>query len=371
MNRRVFLASSAGSALVGCKRQKAIGFPGFAFVTSEGSKRVVAVDLRRFVVKKPIELDAGPTEVLAHPKAERVYVLAPENGTVYEINTATLSLNRRLRVAPSATSMKLSWGGQALWVLSTLSRKLIRVSPEEMRVVGQFSIPPNSTDFDISPRKPHAAVSHAQDGAVTLFDVSQAAVSTVVRLGGWPSTVRFRSDGNVLLVANVKDRVLTSLQMPGGRVISSLPLAVRPDNLCFNLDSGQLFVTGEGADAAVVVYPYPFPEVAETVLAGSDPGPMAASEQYLFITNPRAGDVSIMDIATRKVIAIAPVGSDPRFVAVTPHSGFALVLNQKSGDMAVIRIGTIRAERNKRASVLTMIPVGERPTSATVRVSVA
>lgn len=69
----------------------------------------------------------------------------------------------------------------------------------------------------------------------------------------------------------------------------------------------------------------------------------------------------------RKVIAVAPVGSDPGFIAVTPDDQYALVLNRKSGDVSVLRVGTITRNRDRRASLLTVIPVGSKPVSAVVR----
>jgi len=263
--------------------------------------------------------------------------------------------------------MKMGADGASLWVLSPADRKLVKLGLTELRPSGEYAVPAGGADFDVSQRDGYGAVSHPDNGSVTLLDLDGRSFTTVVQLGGRPQTVRFRSDGEMLLVANTQDRVLTSLRMPGGRVVSSLPLAVRPDYLCFNQDNGQLFITGEGADAAVVVFPFPFPQVAETVLAGSDPGPMAASSQYLFVANARSGDVSILDIPSRKVIAVAPVGSEPAYIAITPNSEFALILNRKSGDMAVLRIGTIRTERDKRTPILTIVPIGSNPRSAAVR----
>ena len=51
----------------------------------------------------------------------------------------------------------------------------------------------------------------------------------------------------------------------------NLPLAVRPEHICFNADGGQVFVTGGGMDAVVVVYPYYTPQIGQTVLAGHSP----------------------------------------------------------------------------------------------------
>jgi len=141
---------------------------------------------------------------------------------------------------------------------------------------------------------------------------------------------------------------------------------VRPDNFCFHPDGGQLFLTGEGRDAVVVVYPHNVAQVAETVLAGRAPGSMTASDRYLFVTSPTTGDVIILNLETRRMVAVAAVGAEPAFVALTPKNEYALVLNRKSGDMAVIRVAAIAPNRQKSAPLLTMVPVGSRPVSAVV-----
>ena len=84
---------------------------------------------------------------------------------------------------------------------------------------------------------------------------------------------------------------------------------------------------------------------------------------------PLSGDVSILSIATRKVIAVVPVGSDPGFIRVTANDQYALVLNRKSGDMAILSVPAIMQKKNryKTAGLRAMIPVGSRPVSAVVR----
>jgi hypothetical protein len=184
--------------------------------------------------------------------------------------------------------------------------------------------------------------------------------------------VRFLRDSRTLVAANLEDRLLSAYRaedkIGDSRLITHLPLAVRPDHLCFNRrDGGQLFITGEGMDAVVVVYPYDIPEVAGTVLAGRAPGTMATSDALLFVASSETGDVSILDIYTRRLIAVAQVGSDPGFIAVTPDDEYALVLNRQSGDMSVLRVAAIQPNRFKSASVLTVIPVGSRPVSIAMR----
>jgi YVTN family beta-propeller protein len=167
--------------------------------------------------------------------------------------------------------------------------------------------------------------------------------------------------------------MLSIFHVPSRRLMANLPLAVRPDQLCFKSDGGQIFVTGDGMDAVVVVYPYYTPQIGETVLAGHSPGAMAASTSpgYLFVANPKSADVSILDIETSKVLMVTPVGAEPSYIAITPDDKYALILNQTSGDMAVIRIPSVTSaateeRRWKKGPLFTLIPVGSKPVSAAV-----
>jgi DNA-binding beta-propeller fold protein YncE len=120
-------------------------------------------------------------------------------------------------------------------------------------------------------------------------------------------------------------------------------------------------------DAVVVVFPFTT-EVGETLLAGKSPGAMAVSTQpeYLFVANPAENGVTILDVNSRKLVGIASVGQEPGAILFTPDSHYVLVLNRKSGDVAVIRMELIRGQRNKTAPLFTMIPVGSRPVSGTI-----
>jgi DNA-binding beta-propeller fold protein YncE len=145
---------------------------------------------------------------------------------------------------------------------------------------------------------------------------------------------------------------------------------MQPDHLCFNADQGQLFVTGEGMDGVAIVFPYNTMEVEQTVLAGRNPGVMAASgpnPAYLFVASANGSDVSILNIDTRKLIGVVDVGGQCEFIAITPDNRFALALNKNSGAMAVINIPAIRTNRAKSgAALFTLVDVGAKPVHAAI-----
>jgi hypothetical protein len=369
--RREFLALGAGAA-VGCGRQKSTGFNGYAFVANEVGQAVAAVDLSSFTVARHIRLNSPPGDIIAHKTSPLVYVLTPQTGTLHEIEAEKLAVRRTLHVAPAANSMQLAADGR-LWVLSGASRKLVNVDLDAFRIDSHVPLPGAANDFDIAARLGHALVTYGDEGSVSWIDLAQKKASAPQKLAPRLGAVRFLSNGESIVAANVADRVLTAVRVDNRQVITHLPLAVRPDHLCFNRDGGQLYITGAGQDAVVVVYPYFVPQVAETMLAGHAPAAMAATDNYLFVANPQAGDVTILNIARetkRKVISVVSVGSEPSYITFTTDDKYALVLNQRSGDMAVISslaIAKDRATRRKSAALFTIIPVGSKPVSAAVK----
>lgn len=365
ISRRTLLLSTV-AGVVSCRRSRGDGYNGYAFVANQEGRAVAAVDLTAFAVARHIPLASGPTEILRHPSRSVVYALTPEDGMLYEIGGGSLAVERKLYLGGPATAIRQEPGGSAVWVLSGPGKRLLRVALDELRITAEVRLPFAPSDFDISEWTGLAALSYGQEGAVSLAELATGKTQAPVSLDGPVGAVRFRSDGKAFVAAGLESRRLTVLDAPAGRVMVHLPLSLRPDNLCFHPDGGQLFITGEGRDSVVVVYPYYVPEVAETVLAGSRPGPMAATGTHLFVTNPAAGDVSIFNVSRRRLLAVTTVGSDPGFVTVTPDNEYALVLNRASGDMAVIRIAGLQPDRRKSAALFTMIPVGSRPVSAAV-----
>jgi YVTN family beta-propeller protein len=389
VTRRTFLTSSLGAGLggglatlTGCgHHDKATGFSGYAFIANQEGGAIAAVDLEVFAVARHIRVDGSPTAVLANDRTARVYALTPGNGSVHEIRTDNLTFSRKLPVAGTALEMRLSPVGDALYVLCQRPRQLVRLAlqpTQPMQVAWTLPLPDDPSDFDISPDGRTAAISSGAGCSITFVDLANRISFPPLRTTGEIGLVRFQplhdaaraqSDSRQLIAANVSQRMLSIFDVPRRRLVVNLPLAVRPDHLCFNADGGQVFVTGEGMDAVVVVYPYYTPQIGQTVLAGHSPGAMAASATpgYLFVANPKSAGVSILDIETSKVLAVTPVGTQPSCIAITPDDQYALVLNQASGDMAVIRIKSVTAAAHwKKGPLFMLIPVGSKPVSAAV-----
>ena len=331
------------------------------------------VDLTRFRVRKQIALDAAPTAVLAHPTEPKVYVLAPDAGTVYEIDSVKLDVTRRAKAGNSAIGMHLAPQSNALWVLNRDPAGLAEVPFESMRPGRRIPTPPPD-DFDLS-EDGHAAVASLRTREVRLTAL-QSGEGRTIRCTDEPSLVRFRKDGRQVLVASTPARSLSIFDVATGQSVVRLQLPVEPRNISMKPDGGEVFLTGNGMDAVVVVYPYET-EIAETYLAGHAPAAMAISDvpAYLMVANPQTSSVTVLDFNNNgKLVATVEVGQQPGQIVMTParpgEDQYALVLNEASGDLAVIRVNTLLnsdpLRRYQPRPVFTMIPIGEKPVSAAI-----
>jgi YVTN family beta-propeller protein len=295
-----------------------------------------------------------------------VYALTPASGTIHEIDPAAGSVRRKIRVAPAAVSMRLA--GDSLWVLSREGRALVEVDAGRLESAARVKLPAAPGDFDLAAG--FAAISLPGEGSLAIAALSAPHAVRVVATGPGARPVRFFAQGRRILCGNRDNRTITVADTAQARVAAQLPVAVDPVNFCFKRsDDGEMFVTGGADDALVVVYPYQS-EIHETRLIGRSAGAMAVSRapEYLFVADTEAGNVTVMDVVTGKIRAHVPVGAEPRHIAVTPDDQFALALNSRSGDIAVIYISEFSNTGARTGSpLLTMIPVGARPVSAAIR----
>ncbi len=359
ISRRSILAIPFAAA---CGTRATGGYRGYAFVANQDGQAVAAVDLEAMAVARHIPLDGSPSQVVTAIFRPSIYCLTPDNGTVHEIQADRLVFKRKVTVASTAIVMHLDAHAGALYILAKDPQSLVRVSLDSFNVDWRIALPDAPVDMAVAPNGKFAGISGGS--SLRLVELARRNLGAPLGNGDF-GAVRFLSDGQTLIGADRAARVLSLFDVASSRLITNLPVAVRPDNLCFNQDGGQLFVTGEGLDGVVVVFPYHTPEVDQTVLAGHAPQSMAASASFLFVASPQSGNVMILSAVTKKFVGLVPVGGDPGFIKVTPDDQYALVLNRKSGDMAVLLVDPSKTV--SPVSVRTMIPVGSRPVSVDVR----
>jgi hypothetical protein len=372
LSRRAVLAGTA-AAFGGCGRQKATGFRGFCFVANEVGRSVGVVDLNRFRIRKQIPLGVEPTQVIALASQPRALVLSREAGTLFDIDAAKLEVVRQATGGNTALAMQLSPAGDAIWVLYRDPAALVEFPLASMKAGRRIRLASTPHSFDLNGKR--AIVTSTVSRTMTLASLETGSVERTVTLQDEPSLIAFRKDGRHLFAASRPERALTIFNAASAMTVVRLPLPVEPHRFSVKPDGGQLFISGAGMDAVVVVYLYQT-EIAETLLAGRAPGAMVAMDApaYLLVANPDTNSVTVLDLDNSgRLVAQVQVGQAPGSIVLTPQregqDQYALVLNEGSGDLAVIRIRSLPqdAESRRRPTPLfNLIQVGEKPVSAAV-----
>lgn len=383
LSRRELLALSAALVSAGCGRERATGFPGLALIAAAGEHAAVLVDLNTFRLAARLELRAAPSTVAAD--SDRGYILTPSNGTVHFVDCGRKTLTSSWRLNGDLNLLQLTPERGQIVATSPGNRELVIADALHRKVTRRVKLASVPVDLDIRPhsrsRKLYAALSGGASGTVELVDLESGAHRTR-RIDGELGCIRFRKDGQVLFVGNYDEKTLAVLDTESLSTICELPLPMRPENLSFSGDHGQLFISGSGMDGISIVFAYDTIEVEQTVLAGYQPGAMACSTSpnYLFVASRAGSEISILNVDSRKMVALTQVGTQPSRIAITDDQQYALILNAGSGDLAVIRIPAIGNMRSKTGasslpsgiltlrgvSLFAMIPIGQNPTDLAV-----
>ena len=364
LSRRALLAGAAGVTACGPKLAKR--YNGFALVANHGSQNAIAVSLTSFKAEKLIPLNSRPADVMAHAAGRAALLLLPDTGTVAQITAEALAVTQQRKLADRLIAANLPSAGHALFLLAREPAALLRLDLQSWQRTLSHSLAHAPGSFDIAPDGATAVVTYPAQKQCALLDLGSRSTLSMIELAAEPGIVRFRPDGKQVLVGSAAARTVTIADAASGKVLVILPMPFAPERFCFSTDNGgQMFVTGRGMDAVAIVYPYQT-EVAETVLAGREPGAMTVNDSLLFVTNPPTGDTTVISIAERQVVARIASGEEPCAVTLTPDGEYALVLNRKSGDMAVARLSKLTDRRYKRAPLFTVIAVGEEPVAVAV-----
>jgi hypothetical protein len=166
---------------------------------------------------------------------------------------------------------------------------------------------------------------------------------------GAVTALGYRKDGETIFLAATDSRQIISLQAASGSVLARLPVPIRPARFCVDGSGGQIFVTGADREAQLVIFKPYQNEIDQTLYAGQDLVGMAVApvQNLLFLSNPDAGDVTILDIEYRRIAASIRTGGTPReiLIASSPDSTtpeeYAFVVDGDTGDVSVIHIPTV------------------------------
>jgi DNA-binding beta-propeller fold protein YncE len=360
LTRRGLLLSTVLSA---CGRTRAPRYQGWLFVGSEAEKGVVVSDLAEFKRVVTIPLGEAPHRMLVCPAG--LFAACSGSQALYRIDPARPKVSAKIGLPGQVVATALVGESAVAAVLLDHPAALMTLDLPSGKILSKGPLPAGLTPLTLAVSSDLAAVTAGR--RVLRFAPKSGVLLGQTDVGSPPGPIVFRNDGQTILAGLPGTREIVILDAATGGLLNRLPLAIAPQHFCFNRDGGQMFVTGLGLDALVIANPYQN-EIDQTISAGHEPGAMAvqAQQNILLVANPSFGNVTLLDIDTRRLAATIAVNGPPGEILVTPDGEYALVVSRDSGDVSVIRLATVLDRKQRTKPVFTVFPTGAGPRSAAI-----
>ena len=335
--------------------------------TTDGNLTVVDLVRLRTISRVPI----GPalSGMREHPTRAEVWGVSSQGGYVWVLESRTNQLSARISVGALPYALDFSADGIRAYTTSSGSDTLLAIDCRTRAFVARAHTGRGPVLAHVTPDGKSILVLNRGDASLGIHDAATLAQRGSVPIVSQPEDVAVLPDSSIAFVLSRSEPRLSVVDLRRGVLLANLQLAGKPSDMLLKPDGGELYVISPDSHGLQAINTWTH-EVGDYVLLGYSPtrGILSADASLLYVTDASAGRVTAVDINNRRVIRTAnghelliSVGQSPAAVRFDPAENLLLVVNHDSGDLAVIRA------RIDDQSLLTMIPVGDRPQELAVK----
>jgi YVTN family beta-propeller protein len=365
------------TALTACRKQDFPQYPPnyreYAYVTNGGSGTVTVLDVVNIRIDREIPVGQNPIAVAAGPTRSEVYVVnsGTENGqgslSVIDAEknavVATIALHRR------PASIDLDAAGALAYIANTGSNSISVVDLKGRQEIAQIGTGEEPVAARISPDGRTLVVANRRGNSVSIIDAVGKTIRAVFGDCPGASDVAILPDSSKALVACSAGHQVMAIALadskfnPGqpDRLEVLLDVGRAPVQLALKPDGGELFVSNSASDSISEVVTST-DDVGGAYLIGDGPvrGLVSADNAILYVANFRSQYVTAYSIDDgRRLAPSIRVGDGPAAMAFSNSGLLLFVVDNRSGDMAVVRTATM--------SLFTILPTNRSPNAIAVK----
>ena len=173
----------------------------------------------------------------------------------------------------------------------------------------------------LSPDGKMLYVANMRSGSVSVIDTATLKEATQIAVGNGPVQVGFAPDGQQAYVSLSAENKLGIIDTKTQRLIGKVAVGRTPIQMYATADGRQVYVANQGSssepdDRVSVIDPQTFSVVATLTTGKGAHGVSISSDgAYVFVSNIEAGTFSVIDTASRTVVASHKVGAGPNGIS--------------------------------------------------------
>ena len=305
------------------------------FVVNLDSGSVSAIDTASKTKLAELVIGRDPRMLTIGPDGQRLYVTSQASATLTILETQPFSVLAKLRVGPEPYGVVADPNGHLVYVAASGADRIDVVDPHLTQVVATIPVHPRPKGLALSTDGTRLYVTHFLSGTVSVIDLTSRSVRTVVTTGpesNMAQRIVLHPTNNRAYLPHIRSNVSNPHPL--------FDTTLFPVVSVLDLATDQHLLT-ERLELSVVDRPVNLP----FDLAFSSDG------QRMHIVYLGSGDMSVIDLENRQVLAHIEVGDGPRGLVLTPDDRTAYVANSLSDDVSVVDLGTF--EEVKRIPVTT------------------
>ena len=287
---------------------------------------------------------ASATSVFA--AGYQVFVTNERSGDVTVINGGDFSVAATIAVGKRPRGIHASPDGKTIYI--ALSGTPIE-APPQIDVNGNpvFEKKTGADEDD-------AAADKAADG-IGILNIAAKKLTGKLRAGSDPEEFALSKDGRRIYISNEDTKTASVISIAGAKLEHIIPVGPEPEGVTTTPDGKQFYVTCEAGGDIYVVDTTSYVAVAKFKVKGRPRSVAFMSGGVGFIPSESAGELNVIDWAQAKVMQTItlPSGSRPMRVTLSPDEKRLYVSNG--------RAGTISVFDTHRYELLDTIKVGTRP----------
>ena len=324
-------------------------------VTNERSGDVTIIDGGDFKVVATIPVGKRPRGIHVSPDGSTVYVAL--SGTPIEgpppldaAGNPILKKNTRAD-DDDDDDVKADKSADGIGVMNVAQRKLTR----------KISAGSDPEEFALSKDGSRIFVSNEDIKTATVINIGTGKVEHIIPVGGEPEGVGVTPDGKQFYVTCETGGEVFTIDTTSYQVVGHFTVPVRPRSVDFLPNANIGFIPSE-SKGLINVIDTATPKVLKSIdlPAGSRPMKVkvAVDGSKVYVSDGRAGTVSVIDSQTYALLGTVKVGTRPWGIVLSPDGKYLFSANGPSNDVSVVDLAT-----NKE---VTRIKAGEGPWGLTI-----
>jgi YVTN family beta-propeller protein len=330
------------------------------FVTNEKSGDVTIIDGGDFKVVGTIQVGKRPRGIHVSSDGKTVYVAT--SGTPIEgpppldaAGNPILKKNAKSDDDDDDDKAKADKSADGISIVDVASRK----------VTGKIHAGSDPEEFAVSKDGKHLYISNEDTKTATVINTSSGKVEHIIPVGGEPEGAGVTPDGKQFYITCETGGEVFAIDAMTYKVVGHFTVPVRPRSVDFLSNANIGFIPSESKSLLNVIDTTD-PKVLKSIELPAGSRPMkvkvAPDTKRIYVSDGRAGTVTILDAQTYAVVGTVKVGTRPWGIVLSPDGKYLFSANGPSNDVSIVELATNKEIAKVKAGDgpwgLTIVPGG-------------